>query len=838
MKKLLSILIFAVLAAALSATAFAAGSDVIASGYCGGEGDGTNLTWTLTEDGTLTISGEGRMASYDEEDAPWEVYLDKFDKLVIKEGVTIIGSEAFFWCQNLTGNIVIPDSVIDIYSYAFNACNFDGKLTIGKNVKYIGDCAFNSCFYLTGDLIIPKSVETIGELAFCDCQHLTGDLIIPDSVKSLGYKAFWRCKGFNGDLIIGDNVKTIGFETFAACSGFTGKLILGNKVETIEQSAFAGCSGFTGKLIIPKSVKTIEYLAFQSCGIDEYYFAGNAPTVESYSFDSDDTIYYPSGNSTWIIEDGKWNGYTAVLYEPYIASGYCGGEGDGTNLTWTLTEDGTLTISGEGEMKNYSSSNSKTTAPWGEYSDSLKTLVIEKGVTGIGKYAFYNCSSFTGSLTIPDSVTTIGECAFLLCSGFTDDLVIGDSVTTIGNFAFNGCSGFTGNLVIGDSVTIIGDVAFYNCSGFTGSLTIPDSVTTIGNSAFRECTGFTGSLVIGNSVTTIGDEAFRECTGFTGDLVIGNSVTTIGNFAFYGCSGFTGDLIIGNGVMTIGNGAFNNCSGFTGDIMIPESVTIIESYAFYYCGAQEYFFRGNAPSIGSSAFDSDDTIYYHSNNSTWKIVNGKWNGYTAVPYSNEPDATLSIFSEKLVSGGQTTVSVNLSEGSGVAAAQFAIKYDTSKLELVSASAGELMSGAVINTEIPGKVIFGWENPTAVTEGGTILELTFTTAEGAQLGETKIEIDENEKFIFTKSNLDELSIDVENGAITVIDAVYGDLSGDGEIDIRDAYIARLIAAKLETPDEIQKYAGDVDGDGKITAVDANYIRKYSVRLISVFPVEQQ
>ncbi len=206
-----------------------------------------------------------------------------------------------------------------------------------------------------------------------------------------------------------------------------------------------------------------------------------------------------------------------------------------------------------------------------------------------------------------------------------------------------------------------------------------------------------------------------------------------------------------------------------------------------------------------------------------------------VPELND---TLSIAKKKIIQNGQTTVSVNLSEGSGVAAAQFAIKYDTSVLKLVSASAGELMSDAAINTETPGKIIFGWDDTDSVTEGGTILELTFTTAEGAGIGTTAVEIDETEKFVFTKANLGELSIDVENGIVTIIDAVYGDLTGDGEVDIRDAYLARLIAAKLRTPTETQLIVGDVDGDGKITAVDANYIRKHSVRLISEFPIEQK
>ena len=345
-----------------------------------------------------------------------------------------------------------------------------------------------------------------------------------------------------------------------------------------------------------------------------------------------------------------------------VASGFCGGDTTAAyntdseayeNLWWTLTADGTLTISGEGEMTDYAGTNSVTLAPWGAYIEKVKKIVLEEGITRIGNYAFYECSGFTGDLVIPDSVTTIGDSAFYYCRGFTGDLVIPDSVTTIGGNAFYYCRGFTGNLVIPNSITSIGDwvfadcsgftgdlvipnsvtyidrYAFSGCSGFTGDLVIPNSVTTIGDKAFDGCTGFTGNLIIGDSVTTIGDSAFYYCRGFTGDLVIPDSVTTIGDKAFYNCrgftgnlvipnsitsigdwvfadcSGFTGDLVIPDSVTSIGERAFRYCSGFTGDLVIPDSVTSIEGYAFYYCSG----FTGNLvipksiTSIGSYAFD-------------------------------------------------------------------------------------------------------------------------------------------------------------------------------------------------------------------------------------------
>ena len=121
-------------------------------------------------------------------------------------------------------------------------------------------------------------------------------------------------------------------------------------------------------------------------------------------------------------------------------SGTCG-----DNLTWTLDDEGTLTISGTGSMYDYSYSSS---APWYSYRSSIKSVVIGDSVTSIGDYAFRYCSSLT-SVVIPDSVTSIGNDAFYSCGSLTS-VVIGDSVTSIGEGAFYYCSAlkdvyYTGN---------------------------------------------------------------------------------------------------------------------------------------------------------------------------------------------------------------------------------------------------------------------------------------------------------------------------------------------------------------------------------------------------------
>jgi len=173
-----------------------------------------------------------------------------------------------------------------------------------------------------------------------------------------------------------------------------------------------------------------------------------------------------------------------------LASGYCGGEGDGTNLTWTIDGDGTLTISGTGAMKNYHCKSDGvsfqyfTTAPWGEYRDKINTLVLSEGITTIGEYAFSECSNLKGELILPSTLTDIEGYAFKSCSGFTGDLIIPDSVVNIGALAFHKCEGFDGKLVISKNVTSIEQATFQSCYGLSGNLIIPEGVTKIAEYAF------------------------------------------------------------------------------------------------------------------------------------------------------------------------------------------------------------------------------------------------------------------------------------------------------------------------------------------------------------------
>ncbi len=164
--------------------------------------------------------------------------------------------------------------------------------------------------------------------------------------------------------------------------------------------------------------------------------------------------------SAWAAPFTEWTGMT--VYAADTVSGRCG-----ENLTWKL-ENGTLTISGTGDMNT----TSYSLPSWDPYYQSITAVSIENGVTSIGDYAFFGYRGLS-SITIPDSVTRIGDRAFMGCRGLS-------------------------SITIPNSVTSIGDVAFYDCRGLS-NITISNSVTRIGDRAFADCSSL-------NSVTYLGTE--------------------------------------------------------------------------------------------------------------------------------------------------------------------------------------------------------------------------------------------------------------------------------------------------------------------------------------------
>ena len=190
----------------------------------------------------------------------------------------------------------------------------------------------------------------------------------------------------------------------------------------------------------------------------------------------------------------------AVTVSAAESSGTCG-----ENLTWTLDSGGTLRISGEGKMTDYTDD---APVPWKAQKKNIKAAVICDGITYIGKNAFDGCSGLE-AIMIPESVTGIGESAFYGCASL-ESVAVPKGVTQIAKLTFQGCSGLT-EIDLPNGITGIGNYAFYGCSGLT-ACKIPESVTSIGVNAFAFCSKLE-KITIPESVAEMDACVFIDCTG-------------------------------------------------------------------------------------------------------------------------------------------------------------------------------------------------------------------------------------------------------------------------------------------------------------------------------------
>ena len=236
--------------------------------------------------------------------------------LIIPNSVSCIGSYAFRYCSSLT-SVTIPNSVISIGDNAFDRCSGLTSITIPQSVTSIGENSFWGCSGLIS-VTIPNSVTRIGLNAFQRCSglkkvivpdidawygisfvnadanplyyahHLYSDeeteitnLIIPNGVKSLKY-TFCGCTGLTS-ITIPNSVTSIGSAAFSRCSSLT-SITIPNSVTMIEGSAFSGCSGLTS-ITIPNSVTSIGGYTFSGCsGLTSVIIGSGVKKISSQAF--------------------------------------------------------------------------------------------------------------------------------------------------------------------------------------------------------------------------------------------------------------------------------------------------------------------------------------------------------------------------------------------------------------------------------------------------------------------------------------------------------------------------------------------------------------------------
>ena len=199
------------------------------------------------------------MKDFEIESGVLKKYTGKGGDVVIPDGVSSIGNQAFFGCESLM-SVTIPDSVTGIGRYVFFGCRSLMSVAISDSVTSIGDSAFGGCKSLTS-VTIPDGVTRISDGAFFECRSLTS-VTIPDSVTSIGDSAFRGCENLTS-VTIPDSVMSIGNGAFSGCRSLT-SVTIPDSVTSIGDSAFGGCENLTG-VTIPDSVTSIGGRAFEDC---------------------------------------------------------------------------------------------------------------------------------------------------------------------------------------------------------------------------------------------------------------------------------------------------------------------------------------------------------------------------------------------------------------------------------------------------------------------------------------------------------------------------------------------------------------------------------------------
>ena len=518
--------------------------DILASGNCGAEADGSNITWVLTTDGTMILSGTGAVAAYDDRDRPWYDYRYQILRLEVKKGITSVGG--FRYCFTLQ-EVSLPEGLISLDEFAFMDCQKLQEIRLPKSLKTLGRGTFAGCHALP-EIELPEDLETVGEGALMNCLSLTS-VVIPASViemgdrpfsgdwalktveikgnvprlssssfhecdalqevlitgsvgtigddafmdldslervqiasglKTIGKRAFWLCdnlttvslpdgvtsigeeafkecsslttinlpnsittigaNAFNGTKLTGplnipSSLVSLGDNAFHGCSGLTGTLVFPAAMENISTNVFAGCSGIE-EIILPRGVLTIGAGAFNNCsGVQRLWLTNSIQSIGANAFNgmkSLKKVYFSGTILEW--ETGiQWadKGYqigVAITTNEETASGSCG-----EALTWSLNSAGDLTVSGTGDMADFTA----TGAPWAEYRDQVKLVIVGQGVTSIGSSAFQDCKNLE-TVSLPGSLTALGKAAFLRCGELTN-VKLPASLKSVGEDCFTGC---------------------------------------------------------------------------------------------------------------------------------------------------------------------------------------------------------------------------------------------------------------------------------------------------------------------------------------------------------------------------------------------------------------
>ncbi len=514
---LLLAILFAVTAIPVVSTASAP-----VSGTCG-----KNVVWSL-EDGKLTVSGDGAMRNYPSpSDTPWFEYSDSISSVVISDGITDIGKNAFAYCR--ISEVSLPPSVTSVRNGAFSFC-YKLKSFKAAGLTDLGERVFDSCYNLSsvslpnalqsiGDycfvgctslkrLTFPRELEKIGSYAFLNCITLSS-VVLYASVTEIGKGAFMSCYNLK-DAHIPDGVTEIADYVFLDCRSLT-DAFLGRNVARVGKDAFLWCESLN-RITLPSTVSYIEDYA-----VGYYYFDGKYVKYDDFTL-----IASPGYCERYASRMGIKIALNILSHECDSLCLFCGGcknksciyvncavkcsghkfpmTGEcGENARWSLDKNGNMTISGSGDTYDYKSK----AAPWYPARRSIKTLTVSDGITKLGEYSFADCPALTAA-TMSESVLSVGAKAFYEC--FTLSSVKADKTVSVGRLAFARCGMESISL---PSCRDIGNYAFIGCSSLSDA-SVP-SLVSAGDGAFEDCA--MNKISLTESATSIGDRPFGFAMG-------------------------------------------------------------------------------------------------------------------------------------------------------------------------------------------------------------------------------------------------------------------------------------------------------------------------------------
>ena len=500
----------------------------------------------------------------------------KLENIELPDSVNSIGAAAFRGCTRLSGfefpasTTAIPDeccygctslhapgihdSISSIGVSAFEGCTTmglvsgSGVLTIGDRAFYgcrgvtdayfeactaVGEDAFLACILLR-DVAMP-ALETVGESAFQNCKALQS-VSLPAAI-TVGPYAFHSCSQLSSVSI--PAAESIGNYAFVNCTALHG-ISLPGTLRSIGRQAFDG-SGLNGNLTIPDGMKTIGSYALAGTGITAVTIPTSVKTIEKgafYECSSLADVNYGGAEAMWNKISINWTDNDPLRNAALHLAPNNGEINE--NISWSLSSDGVLTISGTGSMgEPFASAEDQ---PWYSSAASIHTVRVLSSVTTVAKYCFQGLNKAT-TVELADSITAIYDYAFRDCWS-VNELELPDHLNSIGYAAFFNCSGLR-ELVLPDSVTFINVYAFAYCSKLR-TVHYSAGMTTVPARVFQNCAALE-EIDIPEGVILIGLSAFQDCSSLAvvrlpHSLVPeGNQYNpnTIGKDAFNGCTALT-----------------------------------------------------------------------------------------------------------------------------------------------------------------------------------------------------------------------------------------------------------------------------------------------------------